>query len=137
MCVVRNVPMSFPSHNADAERLLAELPADKRILLYQGAVNIGRGIEWIMAAMPYLPDCHLVVAGVGDIFQQLKREAADAKLENVTFLGRVEPSILHCLTSSAALGLSLLENRGLNYYYSFPNVPKYCYYNYLDYYISD
>ncbi|MBO7490541.1 MAG: glycosyltransferase [Bacteroidales bacterium] len=121
MCVVRNVPMSFPSHNADAERLVAELPADKRILLYQGAVNIGRGIEWIMAAMPYLPDCHLVVAGVGDIFQQLKREAADAKLENVTFLGRVEPSILHCLTSSAALGLSLLENRGLNYYYSFPN----------------
>ena len=85
MRVVRNVPMSFPKYNDAASQILASLPQDKRILLYQGAVNVGRGIEWIMAAMPYLPECHLVIAGV------------------------------------ASLGLSLLENRGLNYYYSLPN----------------
>ena len=121
MRVVRNVPMSFPSYNSDAEQLLAKLPRDKKILLYQGAVNIGRGIEWIMAAMPYMQDCQLVVAGVGDVYEKLKQDASEAKLDNVTFLGRVEPDVLHCLTSSASLGLSLLENRGLNYYYSLPN----------------
>ena len=121
MRVVRNVPMSFPKYNDAASQILASLPQDKRILLYQGAVNVGRGIEWIMAAMPYLPECHLVIAGVGDTYLQLKAEAAKQGLKNVTFLGRVEPATLHGLTATASLGLSLLENRGLNYYYSLPN----------------
>ncbi len=121
MRVVRNVPMSFPKYNDAASQILASLPQDKRILLYQGAVNVGRGIEWIMAAMPYLPECHLVIAGVGDTYLQLKAEAAKQGLKNVTFLGRVEPATLHGLTAAASLGLSLLENRGLNYYYSLPN----------------
>ena len=121
MRVVRNVPMSFPKYNDAASQILASLPQDKRILLYQGAVNVGRGIEWIMAAMPYLPECHLVIAGVGDTYLQLIAEAAKQGLKNVTFLGRVEPATLHGLTADASLGLSLLENRGLNYYYSLPN----------------
>ena len=121
MRVVRNVPMTFPKHNDAALQILASLPQDKRLLLYQGAVNVGRGIEWIMAAMPYLPECHLVIAGVGDTYLQLKAEAAKQGLKNVTFLGRVEPATLHGLTAAASLGLSLLENRGLNYYYSLPN----------------
>lgn len=121
MRVVRNVPMSFPKYNDAASQILASLPQDKRILLYQGAVNVGRGIEWIMAAMPYLPECHLVIAGVGDTYLQLKAEAAKQGLKNITFLGRVEPATLHGLTAAASLGLSLLENRGLNYYYSLPN----------------
>ena len=121
MRVVRNVPMSFPKYNDAASQILASLPQDKRILLYQGAVNVGRGIEWIMAAMPNLPECHLVIAGVGDTYLQLIAEAAKQGLKNVTFLGRVEPATLHGLTAAASLGLSLLENRGLNYYYSLPN----------------
>ena len=122
MKVVRNVPMSFPPDSEEAESILSRLPSDKYLLLYQGAVNIGRGIEWVMDAMPYLPECHLVVAGNGDILDWLKQRAVESALtDRVTFLGRVEPRVLHTLTKSAALGLSLLENRGLNYYYSLPN----------------
>ena len=52
MAVVRNVPLPSPSTSAPVDDLLAAVPAGKRILLYQGAINIGRGIEWMMAAMP-------------------------------------------------------------------------------------
>lgn len=126
MGVVRNVPMSRKIQDdtaqAKAETLIGQLPRDKRLLLYQGAVNVGRGIEWVMEAMPWLDDCHLVVAGVGDEYERLKSESQrEALKERVTFLGRVEPEVLHGLTCHASLGLSLLENRGLNYYYSLPN----------------
>ena len=119
MAVVRNVPLPSPSTSAPVDDLLAAVPAGKRILLYQGAVNIGRGIEWMMAAMPHLAECHFLVAGDGDIFSSLQRQA-DA-MPNVTFLGRLEPQRLKALTLHADLGISLLENRGLNYYYSLPN----------------
>lgn len=119
MDVVRNVPMPSAQSHADVADLLANVPAGKRILLYQGAVNIGRGIEWMMEAMPYLNDCHFLVAGDGDIFNTLKQRYKN--LDNVTLLGRVEPQRLKALTLHADLGISLLENRGLNYYYSLPN----------------
>ena len=126
MGVVRNVPMvrkrQEEADRIQSEALMERLPAGKRLLLYQGAVNVGRGIAWVMEAMPYLDDCHLVVAGVGDEYERLRREAERADLrERVTFLGRVEPEVLYGLTRHACLGLSLLENRGLNYYYAFPN----------------
>lgn len=127
MGVVRNVPMRQPSEPAaDARRradaLLASLPADRQLLLYQGAVNVGRGVDWVMAAMPHLDGCHLVVAGVGDEYERLHQQALqEPYCHCVTFLGRVEPAVLRLITPHAALGLSLLENRGLNYYYSLPN----------------
>lgn len=118
MAVVRNVPMYYPQQESNELQLTQ---FSERILLYQGAVNLGRGIEWVMDAMTYLPDCRLVVAGIGDKYDELKGMAEAKGYRNVTFLGRVEPSVLHSFTSKASLGLSLLENRGLNYYYSLPN----------------
>lgn len=127
MGVVRNVPMrqvSQPDAEVcrQADTLLASLPADKHLLLYQGAVNVGRGVDWVMDAMPLLDDCHLVVVGVGDEYERLRQQALQEPYRRcVTFLGRVEPEVLRLITPHAALGLSLLENRGLNYYYSLPN----------------
>ena len=119
MAVVRNVPMDDDSHPSDGASLPTGLPRGKHILLYQGAVNVGRGLEPVIDAMPMLRDCHLLVAGVGDRYDALRARAAGC--DNITFLGRLEPSLLHTLTRQAHLGLSLLENRGLNYYYSLPN----------------
>jgi len=95
--------------------------AGKRLLLYQGAVNVGRGIDWVMHAMPLLPECHFIVAGDGDEYQNLLALKEKMQLHNVTFLGRLTPDQLRQLTPLADLGISLLENRGLNYYYSLPN----------------
>ena len=111
MGVVRNVPMR-------RRKAIATSIEKQNILLYQGAVNIGRGIEWVMDAMRYLPDYRFVIAGVGDVYDKLR---AKNDADNVVFMGRLEPEKLYELTLSARLGISLLENRGLNYYYSLPN----------------
>ncbi|MBQ7062532.1 MAG: glycosyltransferase family 4 protein [Bacteroidales bacterium] len=126
MSVVRNVPSASaapsPEAEAQAQELLSRLPADKKILLYQGAVNLGRGVEWVLDAMPFLPDCHYVVAGVGDLYGQLRHRAASSPAsDRITFLGRLQPEVLRALTPAAHIGLALLENRGRSYCYTLPN----------------
>ncbi|PKP08471.1 MAG: glycosyl transferase group 1 [Bacteroidetes bacterium HGW-Bacteroidetes-4] len=94
----------------------------KKVLIYQGALNIGRGIELMIKTMPYLPDYKLWIAGAGDIEENLKELAFVLGLEKqVVFLGRLSMEQLHQKTVQAMLGLSLEENTGLNYYYALPN----------------
>jgi len=117
MRVVRNVP--YYSMQVEEKRLDY---SGKKIILYQGAVNLGRGLEWIIDAMPFLENTVLVIIGDGDILNELKERVKKLHLdEKVSFLGRISGSELHKYTPSADLGLCLLENRGLNYYFSLPN----------------
>lgn len=93
-----------------------------KILLYQGAVNVGRGVREVIDAMEWLPNCRLLVAGDGDVRAELQEYASTlAWHESVVFLGRVEPQVLHLLTRKADMGLCLLEDLGMNYRFSLPN----------------
>jgi len=117
MQVVRNVPYRSKPVK---EKLLNY--SDRKIIIYQGALNIGRGLEWVIDAMPLVEKAVLVIIGDGDIADELKKRAKKLNLSNkVFFLGRISGSELHKYTPSADLGLCLLEDRGLNYYYSLPN----------------
>ncbi len=111
-------------------RVIRNLPVHKEIepslkekaIIYQGALNIGRGIELMIQCMPYLEGYQLWIAGTGDIDQQLKDLVSDIKMESrVKFLGRVSPDNLHSITTTAQLGLSLEEDRGKNYLFALPN----------------
>lgn len=83
---------------------------------------MGRGVQELVDAMELLPDCRLVVAGNGDLWEQLKQYSAQlAWGDRIAFLGRVEPARLHTLTLQADLGVCLLEDLGLNYRYALPN----------------
>ena len=116
MTVVRNVPDTPPAIKTSHE---VTCP---RTLLYQGAVNIGRGVKELIDVLQLLPDCRLVVAGDGDCLADERKHAANVPWgDRVQFLGRVEPERLHALTSQADLGLCLLQDLGLNYRYSLPN----------------
>lgn len=117
MQVVRNLS----EYRVPSTTTTVELPQG-HILLYQGAVNEGRCVDWLIDAMEFLPECHLLVAGTGDCYQPLRSYAASRPWkERITFLGRIEPATLHSLTPHATLGLVLMEKKGLSYYYSFPN----------------
>jgi glycosyltransferase involved in cell wall biosynthesis len=90
--------------------------------MYQGVLNIGRGIDLMIQAMLYLPEFELWIAGGGDVEQDLKELCANLALENrVKFLGKLPAKTLHKTTEQAFIGLSLEENLGLNYYYALPN----------------
>jgi glycosyltransferase involved in cell wall biosynthesis len=94
----------------------------KKIILYQGAVNVGRGIEWVIDAMPFIQNAVLVIIGKGDIYSQLKLKVRAMNLNNkVIFVGKVNPTELPAYTCSASIGLCLLEHNGLSYYFSLPN----------------
>ncbi|MDQ4142039.1 MAG: glycosyltransferase [Bacteroidota bacterium] len=95
-------------------------PAEK-FLLYQGAVNEGRGLETLLQAMPFL-NVKLIICGKGDVYDSLQVLSNKLNLSGkVIFMGYVLPEELNNLTKQAFLGINLLENRGLNYYYSLGN----------------
>jgi glycosyltransferase involved in cell wall biosynthesis len=90
-------------------------------ILYQGALNEGRGIEAMIDAMKQI-DMPLWLAGEGDLSASLRKKVKDQNLENkVIFLGYVSPEKLKAITPQATIGINLLENKGLSYYYSLSN----------------
>lgn len=96
--------------------------SDKTILLYQGALNEGRGIEAIFKAIQQMDHVILWLAGEGDLSQFLRKEAqALAIKDRVQFLGFVQPKDLKIITRLADIGLNLLENKGKSYYFSLAN----------------
>jgi len=118
MKVVRNMP--YLRRQAD----VIPLPVDKskKIILYQGALNTGRGLEWVIDAMPQVENAVLYIIGDGDVKEQLKQQVEKLQLsDRVIFHGKVNAADLHRYTPSADLGLCLLENKGISYFYALPN----------------
>lgn len=117
--VVRNVPLKIVESFSTIDLAILN---SKKVILYQGALNIGRGIEKMISAMKYLENSVFVIIGSGDITENLKllveKEGVAGK---VIFLGRIPFEKLSAYTKLADIGISLEENRGLNYYYSLPN----------------
>lgn len=92
------------------------------ILLYQGALNDGRGLEQLITAMKNLPNLECWIVGEGDLSEQLRTLVKKLNTEHtVRFLGYKKPAELKEITAQAWLGINLLENKGLNYYYSLAN----------------
>lgn len=116
MEVVRNVPYL---KQPEQKKIQFE---GKKIILYQGAVNVGRGLEWIINTLPYLENVILYIIGDGDIKKELEERVRQLGQEDkVIFHGKVAAEELSKYTSSADIGLCMLEQRGLSYYYSLPN----------------
>ena len=111
--VVRNVPEFF--------KLERKEKPEKGLILYQGKVNKGRGIEQALDAIKLLPGCRLVIAGDGDLLQAMQKKAETESISNVHFAGPQTPDQLREWTSKAWLGLNLLEKESGNYYYSLAN----------------
>jgi len=127
MGVVRNIPNKETTSapvDKNQNKIITLLPSleGKKLLLYQGAINVGRGVEWLINAMPYLDNCVLCICGGGDLFEEMQALAKEKKLEDrIIFTGRLPFEELNQYTSQADLGFVLLENMGLSYYYSLPN----------------
>lgn len=113
--VIRNLPYC----RTDTVQSPADGPF---VLLYQGRLNVGRGLETALLALPDIPGAELWLAGEGDLSQQLRQLAEELKLAHrVRFLGYLPPEELAMVTLQAHLGINLLENKGLSYYYSLAN----------------
>ena len=121
--VVRNLPVCSATEKITHPMTRSHrMSNSSKIILYQGALNLGRGVGAAIRSMPYLDGVELWLAGDGDLTNDLKELVVEMKLESkVKFLGRLPLHQLHEVTHQADLGISLEEDLGLNYRFALPN----------------
>jgi glycosyltransferase involved in cell wall biosynthesis len=120
--VVRNISPRWENDNLKSRSALG-LPEDCQILIFQGAgINVDRGAEEAVLAMPYVENALLLFVGDGDVVQALKQLVQENQLEaKVRFLGKMPYAELMNYTWHADLGLTLDKDTNLNYRFSLPN----------------
>lgn len=106
---------------ADKFREKFKIDKDVKIFLYQGALSYGRGIDILLQTFQTLenPKVAMVFMGYGPLENEIRGIAEYSN--NIYFHAAVSPSELLTYTSSADVGISLIENTSLSYYYCLPN----------------
>ncbi|EUJ45770.1 glycosyltransferase [Paenilisteria rocourtiae] len=93
------------------------LPQDEHILLYQGVINPGRGLEKLVAAAPFFKKGTLVFIGNGRQKSELETLVAKKSLNHkVKFVPQVPLANLKSYTEQAYLGFQVLNNTCFNHY---------------------
>ncbi len=120
--VVRNIPPSNKVINAQT-RVELGLPTDKFILILQGSgINMDRGTEEMVEAMPFINNAVLLIVGGGDVIDILKRKVDELSIhDKVIFKPKQLYHNLMEYTANADLGLTLDKDTNLNYRFSLPN----------------
>jgi len=116
--VIRNIP-KLKIESKAVEQLNFN---GKKIILYQGVMNPGRGLEEMIAAMPLIEKAVLLIIGFGKVEGELRELVKEKNLENkVIFYGKVPFDDLLSYTKQAHIGLLLERPLGLSFTYALPN----------------
>ncbi|WP_027726390.1 glycosyltransferase family 4 protein [Tuberibacillus calidus] len=119
--LVLNCPYYDDPRKENRFREKFDIKEDQKILLYQGALTEGRGLKKLMEAFRRLnrTDLALVFMGYGALQKDIELAANETK--NIYFHPAVAPNEILSYTVSADVGICLIENSCLNYYYCLPN----------------
>jgi len=99
-----------------------EFDDDAIILLYQGLIHKRRGIFTIVDAIEAVNNVALIFMGMGEDMDNLYDYINKKKLEDRIFIkDAVPPQELLKYTSSADIGLQLLQNTDINHYSTISN----------------
>jgi glycosyltransferase involved in cell wall biosynthesis len=122
IAVVKNVPL-LKDRKASQSKKELNLPEDKFLVILQGAgININRGAEEALDAISKTENVLLIIAGSGDVIENLKETTKREKLEDkVLFFPKMPFEELMQITMLCDVGLSLDKNMSENYRYSLPN----------------
>lgn len=106
-------PMNLLRENLDIDESV-------KIFLYQGSLSKGRGIERLLRAWAEMnpPDKALVFMGYGPLETTIKEASSH---QSLFFHPAVKPDVLLNYTSSADVGICLIEDTCLSYRYCLPN----------------
>lgn len=119
--VVINCPEKREIVRSNRLREELRIPPDLRIVLYQGAVASGRGLEPFLDAVQDVSGVAAVVLGDGPLLQGLRERAQSGALERVFLPGKVPLSALADYTASADIGITTIQATCRSYYYALPN----------------
>jgi len=111
--VIRNVPLLHESNSISA--------VANNVILYQGAVNKGRGLDKLALAMQHVNGV-LWVCGDGNFMTEMKAVVQTNDLSNkIIFYGMLEPVALKNKSKEAYIAMNPFERTGLNQYLSLSN----------------
>lgn len=98
-------------------RKIYKLNKDKKIVLYQGGMQEGRGLFKLLDAFENVNNAVLIMIGDGKERQNLIDYHHKLNLENkIIFIDRVPYKELRSYTKSADIGIQFLENTNFNHY---------------------
>jgi glycosyltransferase involved in cell wall biosynthesis len=117
--VVHNYP--FVRYIEDSNKIdlyeLLNIPREEPILLYQGGIQTGRGLDKIIKAAPLFKRGVVVFIGDGRIKPELQKMVEENKLQHkIKFLPKVPVEELLYYTKNAYLGFQVLNNVCFNHY---------------------
>ena len=111
--VVRNLPVKVKQEPAPEH--------DARLIIYQGAVNEGRGFETLIPAMRKVNGT-LLICGEGNFFLQTQKLIRQHNVsDRVTLKGYVPPDELRSITPRARVAVMIFEATGMNQFHSLSN----------------
>ena len=104
-------------------RALFSFQENDKILIYQGVLNKGRGLELIINAIKHIPEhVKLIILGDGPLKSELTALTSDLILEKrIKFLNKVPINELLNYTSGADFGINILEDFNLSKKLASPN----------------
>lgn len=118
---ILNVPKLFKIQKTNKFREVLGIKDDSIIVLYQGALSKGRGVDLLLESFKLRNDDKIVVVfmGYGDFEEDVKYSSNN--YNNIFYHTAVAPEIVLTYTSSADFGIHVIKNTCLNHYYCLPN----------------
>lgn len=117
--VVHNYPfkqLSQSNEKVDLHEIL-NIPRNEKILLYQGGIQTGRGLDKLIKSVPMFKEGVLVLVGDGKIKKDLQEMVKEMNLEEkVKFHPKVPLLDLPKFTRNGYIGFQVLNNVCFNHY---------------------
>jgi glycosyltransferase involved in cell wall biosynthesis len=117
--VIQNISMRPEKEDDSADRL----PSDRVRLVYEGDINLARGVGLFISAMRYLDDRYeLVIVGSGPDEMKCRGLAGEESISRkVRFLGKLPRASLHGILKTCTIGIVTYSFKGWNNLYCAPN----------------
>ncbi len=121
--VLRNIPPLQHIWKKKNWQLILNIPADSKVILYQGVIGTSRGVSQLISAMIHLPDYyHLVFLGYGSLVAEIEPVARKLHInDRVHYHPAVALDVLLEYTAGADCGVSLIEPTNLSKRFALPN----------------
>jgi glycosyltransferase involved in cell wall biosynthesis len=119
--VIKNIPESTPIFKQNTLlRKKLKLTQGEILFLYVGSLEYGRGISLLLKVFEILDrQYHLAFMGYGSYTDLIKKISVTRS--NIHYIDAVPVSEVLDLISGADVGICLIENTCLSYYYCLPN----------------
>ena len=121
---IRNCPYLRNSHELKNNffREQFSIPDNNLIFIYQGAISRPRGINILIEVFQKSnPNKHIVFMGFGQDASRVK--AISQTVKNIHFHSAVNPNDVWKYTSSADVGIHMMDDSCVNHLYALPNKP--------------